>query len=258
VLVAQVRQEHRQHVVPLGRGRVGTTAADLLVDERVDARDERRVPPPEALDEAVGLDDRQDEQPEGTRRLVEEPPQRVHQALHPILVLDAEHGAGHHLERDSAEARSRVELPACWPAGELARRDRLHDVAVGAHPLAVEGREHQLALGEMRRPVEQEERLLPERGLEDPVALARPEQLRIAPEHLPDGGGIGHEHHGRRRRQPQREGLAVARPAVLEKRKRLVRPACGLAQGRGGRTARERASHSRHCRVPVPRETSRA
>jgi hypothetical protein len=60
----------------------------------------------------------------------------------------------------------------------------------------------------MRRSVEQEERLLPQRGLEDPVAVARPEQLRIAPEHLSHGRGIGYAHYGRRGRQPQREGLA--------------------------------------------------
>ena len=61
---------------------------------------------------------------------------------------------------------------AVRPGGDLALGDRAHRLAVGLHPLAVEGRQHQPALAHVLGAVEQQHRAVAEQRPQDVVVLA--------------------------------------------------------------------------------------
>ena len=61
----------------------------------------------------------------------------------------AEHDAQDHVERQLLHPRQRPQRPAGLPAGELGLGERGDRRAVRLHPLAVERRQHQLALAQV-------------------------------------------------------------------------------------------------------------
>ena len=63
------------------------------------------------------------------------------------------------------------------PGGDLRLGGRRHQLAVGLHPLAVERRQQQLALGHVRAVVEQQDGVRADDRPQDPVRLARVQQL---------------------------------------------------------------------------------
>ena len=77
------------------------------------------------------------------------------------------------------------------PALDLARGDLGHHLAVALHALAVEGRQQQLALADVRLLVEDEDRVLAEDRAQDLVALAGVEDVRVAGEDLLDVLRVG-------------------------------------------------------------------
>ena len=73
----------------------------------------------------------------------------------------------------------------------MALGDLAHRLAVGAHPLAVERRQHQPALAHVLGAVEQQHRAGAEDRRQDDVALAGVEQVGVAGEDRLDRLGIG-------------------------------------------------------------------
>ena len=69
---------------------------------------------------------------------------------------------------------------AARPALDLALGHLAHELAVALHPLAVERRQHQLALAHVRALVEQQHRVVADQRQQDHVALAGVEDLRVA------------------------------------------------------------------------------
>jgi len=69
-----------------------------------------------------------------------------------VGVLDPEHRAQDHLERDVLHPRRSGERPAERPGLELARRDVGDHVAIPRDAAPVEGREHQLAHAQVVAP----------------------------------------------------------------------------------------------------------
>ena len=95
-----------------------------------------------------------------------------------LLVVDAEDGAHDHRQGDPLRVRAQRERLADRPALHLPQGDLAHQLAVALDPLAVEGRQQQLALLHVRRVVEGEDRVRAERRLQDRrVRLARVELL---------------------------------------------------------------------------------
>ena len=82
------------------------------------------------------------------------------------LVVDAEDGAHDHRQGDPLGVGAQREGLADRPALHLAARHLDDQLAVAPHPLAVEGRQQQLALLHVRRVVEGEDRVGPERRLQ--------------------------------------------------------------------------------------------
>ena len=125
---------------------------------------------------------------------VEQSAQRRGDAAAALGVLDAEHGAGDHLERDRLHAREDGEGAIARPGRDLALGGLDDDPLVAAHPLAVERGKEEAAVAQVLGPVEQQGRGRAEDRGEDLVALPGVEQVRIAGEDLLDGLGIaGHD-----------------------------------------------------------------
>jgi hypothetical protein len=132
---------------------------------------------------------------------------------------------------------------ASGPALDLPRGDRAHHLGQARDLLAVEGRQHEPALGEVRVLVEQDHRVAADQRLEDARAVAGVQDLGGRREDLLDLVGIGQHHERRRPDEAHGEALAVARAAALEERHRPRPPAHRLQpsrsawscwQGRGG------------------------
>ena len=116
------------------------------------------------------------------------------QALQPRPLGDAEDDAQDHLQGDRLHARVDRELLAQRPGVDLGVDDLLEDRLVGAHPLAVEGGQHQLAVGEVVGALEQQQRAGAEDRLEDDVAAGRQAVLALRVEGL-DRRRVGDHHH---------------------------------------------------------------
>ena len=158
----------------------------------------------------------------------------------PLPLADAEDGAQDDLQRDRLHPRPQLVRGADRPALDLARGDLGHRLAVGLHPLAVEGRQQQLALAHVGLLVEDEDRVLAEDRREDLVALAGVEDARVAGEDLLDRLGVGEHHPGPLVGDLQREHVAVAGLAGEQHPPRLPRPDRRLDrawQRRAGRKA---------------------
>ena len=111
-------------------------------------------------------------------------------------------------------------------------RPLVDQVAVALHPLAVEGGQHELALAQVGRAVEQEDRGGSEDGLEqvEPASGAGAQGIAIAGGDRLDRAGVGHEDVGRPAAavDPQGEDVAEALAALAQQRGRAQRPAEAL------------------------------
>ena len=81
-------------------------------------------------------------------------------------LLDSEDGTHDDLERDRLHLAVDGKRTSHGPGVDPPIGDLAHDLAVGLHPLAVEGRKHQAALTQVALAVEDEYRVPPENGLE--------------------------------------------------------------------------------------------
>jgi hypothetical protein len=127
--------------------------------------------------------------------------QRVAQLAQPRAGLQPEHRSQDDLQRQRLKARmQRGRAPARprrhFPLGQLG--DRFGQTA---HLLAVERREHQLALLHVHVLVEQDQRVAPDQGLEHLCPLAGMDGVWRGGEQLLDVVGIG-QHHERRLKRP--------------------------------------------------------
>ena len=105
----------------------------------------------------------------------------------------------------SLQARVQRDRLAQRPGGDLALGQLGHQPREALHPLAVEGRQQQLALAQVRALVEQDHRVRADHRFEDARALARMQHLRRRREDLLDLLGIGDDHERRLAEQADRE-----------------------------------------------------
>ena len=138
---------------------------------------------------------------------------------------EAEHRAQDHFERQRLEAGVEHHRPVRRPRCRLLLGDLLHGAGEALHLLAVEGRQHHLALCEVVALVQQDHGVAPDDGLEDPRPLARMQDFGGGREDLLDLVGVGDHHERRRRQQAHREAVAVLRPAAFQERNG-ARPPC--------------------------------
>ncbi|HEX3736553.1 MAG TPA: hypothetical protein VHV53_03345 [Solirubrobacterales bacterium] len=116
----------------------------------------------------------------GRAGLGEQVAQQHPQAIEARPLGDAEDGAQDHLQGDRLHPGVDRELAAELPGVDLGGDDLLHHPLVGAHPLAVEGRQHQPAAGDVLLALEQQHRARAEHRFEleapsrrQPVAALR-------------------------------------------------------------------------------------
>ena len=248
-LVAQFALRHRRSVLVTGSEQhredvvapleVGCRAAprDLLVECLVHPADHPGEAGPARAGQPLGAEQRGDQEVAPARGELEHRADAPRHALESRGILDTEHGAQDHLERDRLHARPDRERLAGRPARDLALGDLPHQLAVALHPLAVEGRQQQLALAQMRRPVEQQHRFAAHHRPQDHVGLARAQVLRVAGEHALDRLGVADQHPLLLRGDADREAVAVPAMARLQEGRRAHHPAQGL-EGAGQRGAR--------------------
>jgi hypothetical protein len=224
-------EEQREDVVALRQiGRVAARA-DLLEDQVIGRLE--RLPQGAALCYSPRPEQSELPHPPGVGRPGKAALKRVPQAPQPVGVRDPEDRPHDHLERDRLHRRPRRERLAGGPALELARRNLGHRLLVPAHALAVERRQHQLALRHVGVLVEQQQRVTAEHRQQHHVRLAGMEQPRVPREDLLDRVRIGHEHPRALVGDLQREHVAVAARAVGQHRGRPGDPASRLKRPRG-------------------------
>ena len=245
VLVARGEQQ-REHVVGLTlAGVLGAAQGDLLVDEGVElgaGLEEARPGAPAA--EAPAQRRQRGDQAEPPGEALDQPLE----AVQPPLVVDAEDGAHDHRQGDPLRVRPQRERLADRPAVHLGERRLADQLSVALDPLAVEGRQQQLALAHVRRLVEGEDRVRAERRLEHRrVRLAGVRQLGRGGEELFDQRRVGDVGEVLVEGEGDAEDVAVAALEADQKAERVARvgehlhgrghPRAGRARrlrGRGG------------------------
>ena len=226
-LVAQLAVGHRLPGLVAGGEQHGEDVVALLAGAAalLDQREDQRVGAVADLDEAlpggqpaeVAAEQRQ--QRERRRAEVEQLLERGAQLVELRPGGHAEHGAQDDLERQRLRALVQRERLAGAPAGDLRRGDLLHHAGERAHALAVEGGQHQLALGEVLGAVEQQHGARADDRLEHARALARVQDVGGRGEHLADLVGLREEDPlALGRADVDREAVAVARTALLHER----------------------------------------
>jgi hypothetical protein len=225
VVVAGLEQQ-REHVVALGEVRRVAAGADLLVDERVGRI--QGGPQRASLRDPARAEQRELRHPARLGGPGEAGPQHLAEALHARAVPDPEDGPHDHLERDRLHGRPGAHRHTRGQALALARGHVGHCLLVAPHPLAVERRQHQLALCHVGVVVEQEHRMAPEDGHQHDVGLARVKQPRVAGEDLLDRIGMADEDPGALVGDPERERVPVAPRGVLHEPGGPGDPASGL------------------------------
>ena len=183
---------------------------------------------------------------------VEEVAQRRAQRVHALAVVDAEDGLEDDLERDRLHPRAQLVGGAGGPALDLAGGDLGHLLAVALHALAVEGRQQQPALADVRLLVEHQDRVVAEDRAQDLVALAGVEDLRVAGEDLLDQLRVGDHHPGALVGDPQREhrrrsGRGTARASTAPAATRSPSAAPAASAGRGQALDDRRGGRRRSC-----------
>ena len=190
VLVAGAEQQ-REHVVAPAVA-LAASLVDLGEDELVDARDQLV----EAAVAAEAPDDRLQLGQDRERALaeLEQFGQRLAQVVQALALVEAEHGAQDDLERQPLQTGVQRQRGRVGQRSSSRSVSSLHQAGQALHLLAVEGRQHQLALGEVLALVEQDHRVGAEDRLEDPRALAGMDGLGRRGEDVLDVGRLGDEH----------------------------------------------------------------
>jgi hypothetical protein len=233
-------QQHGQHVVAIGEVVAAAAVGDDLGDDLVDGVDDAREDPPAVR--ALGTVGHQLDnftRSGGRREEVAEALAQRGQAR--VALVDAEDDPHDHLERDGLHVRVDLERLAHRPGGDLALGDLAHQPDVRAHLLAVERRQQQAALAQVRRVVEQQDRLLPQEGQQDDVALAGVEDGGVSGEDCLDVGRVG-ERDERLTADVHGERVAVARASALDERQRAEHPRERLQGARRARAGRQPAA----------------
>ena len=159
-------------------------------------------------------------------------------------VAAAEHDAQDDLERHRLHPLERPDRLAGCPRGELRLRHARHRLAPALELLAVERRQHQLALLQVLLAVEHEDRARAGERLQERRARPGAQLVRGRRVDALDLGRVGREdHRGVRPREPQRERLAVARLRAAHQRGRPGDPLVGLERGRRRRPGWEHGTH---------------
>ncbi len=213
--------------IPSSRGSpgVGAAPAHLRHQRRFHRRDrfaEARVARQPAR--AEGGEQRQ------SRGVVEEIGEALEQraqALHLLALGAAEGRAHHHLVADRLHPRPQRERLAHRPARDLRARDLHHHLPVGAHPLAVEGGQHEAPVGHVLGLVQQHHRARPQQRSEQRVGLAGAgaHQLRGDRQHPADVLGVTQKHPRPSAAHAQSENISVAPTAARHERQWAQRPA---------------------------------
>ena len=176
--------------------------------------------------------------------LGQEVAEQVAQALEPRPVGDAEHDPEDHLERDRLHVGMERELPPERPGVDLGVDDRGHHRLQRPHPLAVEGRQHQLPVREVVGAFEQEQRAGADDRLEEDVATGWKAVIRLAVEGL-DRRRVGdHHHRPLEAEEGEAERVAEVAPAAIEEAEGPDRPGHGLPQRAHRRFWRKRHPES--------------
>ena len=147
------------------------------------------------------------------------------------------------LERQRLQPRVQRYRLVARPARGLALGDLRHEPGEALHLLAVEGRQHQLALLQMRRPRRAGSRSSADDRLEYPRALAGMRTSGGAVKSCFTSSGSESITNGGVAEQPDRESLAVAGAVALEERDRARPPADRLEQARRPRGPGSALSH---------------
>src|SRR5581483_2488149 len=190
--------------------------ADLVEEDRADV-----VPPADETAprrDAPELDLERSHPEERGRGGVRDREERADHAAQPRerrALVDAEHGAEDHVERDALHLLVDRERLPDRPARDRLLGDLAHEAPVDVHPLAVERRRHPATLAEVALAVEDEDRVPAEdRAEERRQRLARAERLGVAGEDRLHRVGIAERHHGGLAERAHRVRLAV-RPRPL-------------------------------------------
>ena len=117
-------------------------------------------------------------------------------------------------------------------AGELALRRLAHHALVGAHPLAVERRQHQPPSREVLLALQQQQRARADQRLQRDLAARRQPVPALAVQRADDVGPRDHDERRAEALEADAEHVAVAAPAVLEEPDRPRHPARGLQDRR--------------------------
>ncbi len=125
-------------------------------------------------------------------------------------IAGADHRPQDHLERDLGHLGRHRELIPDRPPRDIRAGNLDHGVNLPGHRLAVKRRQHQPAAVAVHVIVDHQDRRLAEQPSQHRVCFAGVKDARIAGEHLLDLVRVGHVHHRARRRDVQREDVAVA------------------------------------------------
>jgi hypothetical protein len=248
VLVARCEQ-HREHVVGL------LPRAAALVDQREDERVGVRAHVHEARprrERAEAAAERGQQRQRGGSE-VEQLPQRGPQLVELRTGGEAEDRAQDDLERQRLGALVQREVPVRAPGGDLALGHLLHHADERAHPLAMEGGQHQLALRQVLAPVEQQHGARADDRLEHLRALAGVQDVGGRHEHLADLVGLREEDPlALGRTHVDREAIAVAGAAALHERDRARHPAEHVERRQAGPGRQRRGGHTaERTRIPA-------
>ena len=238
VAVARLQQQ-REHVISAVA--VATALIDQLIDQLVGLcpRALKAPEPPAAREQ--GLRGRQQRHRAVAER--EHLRQQLAERVQLCAALQAEHGAQDDLQCEAPELRLQRHRLIQGPGRNLALGQLGHQARQALHLLAVERRQQQLALLEMRALVEQDDRVGTDHWFQDVRALAGVQDVGGSLEEGLDLVGIGQQHERRLAHEADREASAVARPATLQEGGRPAPPADRLQHGRHPRARRQRILH---------------
>ncbi len=171
-------------------------------------------------------------------------------------ILDAEDRPDDHRQGHGLHPRPQLRGPG-GPRADLGLGDLGDQLAVALHALAVEGRQQQLALGQVLLAVEQQHRLVAEHRPQHDVGLARAEQLGVGGEHRADVRGIGDEDPRALVGDPHGERRPEALAGAGHERAGPRHPGQGLDGPGPGRAGRKGGAHAVIGRVKWRTKSSR-
>ena len=218
VLVACL-EEQREDVGPVREVRRVAAPGDLREQLPVDlgelapeaAQPHQGVGPQEAEDEAAAEIGRPRHQPPQTRR---EPVERR-------AFVDAEHGAQDHSQRDGVHAGERGRGHPGRPGGDLPAGRLPDEILVGAHPLAMERWQDELAATQVLVSVEQQQVLRAQQRTQGHVRHARVHLVGSVSVQLANRVRMGEHdpclcHHPQREHVPERAVSRFEEPVWVQ------------------------------------------